>query len=75
MEKLDGKVTQNEQKFDGINWCWFCYPSLEECLEGLKIRSPEEYKGEIEHRKQGKENPYCVLHNAEAGIWEYRLHY
>lgn len=42
-----GDATENECVLDGINCVWYHYPTLEEALEGLKKRSPEDYEQEM----------------------------
>lgn len=42
-----GGATENECELGAINWIWYHYPTLEEALEGLKKRSPEDYEEEL----------------------------
>lgn len=45
-----GDATENECVLGAINWVWYHYPTLEEALEGLKERSPEDYMQEMYYR-------------------------
>lgn len=45
-----GDATENECVLGAINWDWYHYPTLEEALEGLKKRSPEDYRKEMYYR-------------------------
>lgn len=50
-KQLYGGATENEFRGGGINWTWYYYPTLEEALEGLKVRDPNEYEIEMEYRE------------------------
>lgn len=58
LKSLYGGVTENEVNLGGINWEWFHYPTLEEALQGLKVRDPEAYNEEMK-RLSGE---YFVYH-------------
>lgn len=44
-----GGATKNECRLSGINHVWYHYPTIEEALEGLKIRDHEEWEIEMEY--------------------------
>ena len=47
ISEFAGDATENECVLGAINWIWYHYPTREEALEGLKKRSPEDYKEEL----------------------------
>lgn len=47
LEDFAGDATENECVLGAINWTWYHYPTREEALEGLRKRSPEDYKQEL----------------------------
>ena len=63
-----GDATENECVLGDINWVWYHYPTLEEALEGLKKRSPEDYESSSWCISEMSEERYGIHH------WAYRLH-
>lgn len=55
-----GDATENECVLGAINWVWYHYPTLEEALEGLKKRSPEDYEQEMYHRNNTTYLSGCI---------------
>lgn len=76
LSEFAGDATENECVLGSINWDWYHYPTLEEALEGLKKRSPEDYEQEIRCRNAG--SSWCISEMEEEryGVhhWAYRLH-
>ena len=82
-------ATENECVLGAINCVWYHYPTLEEALEGLKKRSPEDYKREMYYRNNTtyikgcytavqRSSSWCICEMEEErfGIhhWVYSLH-
>ena len=77
MLKINGKVWYEPLVNPcSINWDWYHYPTLEEALEGLKKRSPEDYEQEIRCRNAGSSWSICEMEEERYGVhhWAYRLH-
>lgn len=55
-----GDATENECVLGAINWVWYHYPTLEEALEGLKKRSPEDYEQEMYYRNNTTYTSGCI---------------